>query len=171
MKPTPSDAMTEEQLARLGLSRDTDIRLDPRGVFHKGAVPFEHEGLAEAFAGWLDRDDGGRYVLRNDLHYVHVTVEGAPLHARRAVIDEGGVTLELKGGERAPLVPATLREGPDGALYADARDGTWVVRLAPEAALDLAPLLVDDPRGVALAIGGQVHPVPRVDDPLAPSRR
>lgn len=166
MKPTPTDHLSDEQLARLGLSRETDIVLDAQGRFLVAGVPFEHERLREAFASWLDRLPDGRYVLRNDLHYVHVTVEGAPLHARRAEVEGDRVTLVLHAGERAPLRPETLCEGPDGTLYARARDGTWLVRLSPEAALDLAPLLVERDGVAALSLGGREWPIPRVDDPL-----
>jgi hypothetical protein len=172
VEPTPSDDLTsddltDEELARRGLSRETDITLDARGRFHVAGVPFEHEHLAETFARWLVRAPDGRYALRNDLHWVYVTVEGAPLHARRAELGPDGVVLLLRGGERAPLVASTLREGPDGALYARARDGTWPVRLAPEAALDLAPLLVEAPDGgVAIALGDDVVAIRRVADPL-----
>lgn len=166
MKATPSDALSDADLAARGLSRETDIVLDAEGTFRVAGIPFEHARLAETFADWLDRGPDGRYVLRNDLHYVHVTVEGAPLHARRAEVDEGGVTLCLQADERAPLRPETLREGPDGVLYADARDGSWTVRLTPSAALDLAPLLVEHEGGAALRQGDRVYPIPRVDDPL-----
>ncbi len=169
MRPTPSDHLSDEALAALGLSRETDISLDAQGRFHVAGTPFSHERLAETFAGWLDRLPDGRYVLRNDLHYVFVAVEGAPLHARRAEVEGDQVTLLLHGGERAPLVPETLREGPDGALYVDVRDGTWTARLAPEAAFELAPLLVEHEGGVALQLGGRRFAVPRVDDPLRPS--
>ncbi|MCO5170546.1 MAG: DUF1285 domain-containing protein [Planctomycetes bacterium] len=166
MRPTPTDHLTEAELAARGLSRETDIVLDRDGRFLVAGVPFEHERLAEVFAGWLDRGPDGRYVLRNDLHWVYLTVEGAPLHARRAELEGDEVTLVLHGGERAPLRPETLREGPDGALHADVRDGTWVARLAPAAALDLAPLLVEHEGGAAIVVGGRAHPIPQVDDPL-----
>lgn len=170
MEPTPTDDLSEADLAARGLSRETDIVLDARGRFLVAGVPFEHEGLAETFAGWLDRAADGRYALRNDLHWVYLTVEGAPLHARRAEVAGDEVTLVLHAGERAPLRPETLRAGPDGALYADVRDGTWTARLSPEAALDLAPLLVEHEGGVALRLGGRAHPIAQVDDPLAPAR-
>lgn len=165
MKATRTDSLSDADLAARGLSRETDIVLDAQGTFRAGGVPLEHARLAETFADWLERAPDGRYVLRNDLHYVYVTVEGAPLHARRAEAGPDGVTLCLQAGERAPLRPETLREGPDGALYADVRDGTWTARLSPEAALDLAPLLVEHEGDAALRLGDRVHPIRRVDAP------
>lgn len=159
MEPTRTDALTDAELAARGLSRETDITLDAQGRFHVAGIPFEHERLQETFTRWLDRLPDGRYVLRNDLHHVYVKVEGAPLHARRAEVGLDGVTLLLHAGERAPLRPETLHAGPDGALYALARDGTWPVRLSPEAVLDLAPLLVEHEGRTALRLGDRVFPI------------
>lgn len=149
-----------------GLSRETDIVLDPEGQWWSGGARLTHPGVTEAFAGWLRRAPDGRWALENRLHWMYVRVEGAPLHAR-GVEDQGGrPVLLLAGGEREPLRPGTLREGPDGALYAWARDGTWAVRLDPRAALDLAPWLAEGEGGPALRVAGQLHPIPRVSDPL-----
>ena len=46
---------SDEELARRGLSRHTDLRLDVRGRFFSGAQPITHPGVARAFARWLDR--------------------------------------------------------------------------------------------------------------------
>lgn len=170
MEPTRSDHLSDEALARRGLSRETDIVLTADGRWLAGGAPIEHPGVAAAFARWVERTAAGRYVLRNDLHYVYLTVEGAPLHAEDVVPEAGGeLALLLQGGVREPLRPQTLREGPDGALYASARDGTWPVRLTPRAALALAPFLEEDPAGaIALRAGGALHRIPRREDPLQP---
>jgi hypothetical protein len=163
----PSDDLDDAALAALGLSRDTDITLTADGRFLVAGVPFQHEGLARTFAGWIDRGPDGRYVLRNSLHWVRLDVQGAPLHARRALVTEDArgdaqrATLLLTSGDEVPLRPETLVEGPDGALFARARDGTWPVRLSPEAALDLAPWIVDGP---ALRMGGREWPIPTRED-------
>jgi len=169
MEPTKSDHLTDADLALRGLSRETDIRLDPRGRFFAGEQPITHPGVVDAFSRWLSRTEAGRYALRNELHYVYVTVEGAPLHARRADVAEGGsgATLRLQGGEREALDPATLRQGPDGALYAVVR-GDWVVRLAPEAVLDLEPVLEEEGGATVVRLAGRRHAIPAREDPLAP---
>lgn len=170
MKPTRSDHLSDEALARRGLSRETDIVLTADGRWLAGGAPIEHPGVAAAFARWIERAPTGRYVLRNGLHYVYLRVEGAPLHAEDVVTEPGGaLALLLQGGVREPLRPKTLREGPDGALYANARDGTWPVRLSPRAALALAPFLEEDADGrPALRAGGALHRIPRRADPLRP---
>lgn len=170
MQPTRSDHLSDEDLARLGLSRRTELRLDAAGRFWNGPDEVAHPAVAAAFARWIDRGPDGRYVLRNDLHYVYLEVEGAPLHAGRARSVDGGqaVVLELTSGEDEPLRPETLRQGPDEALYASGRDGSWPVRLGYAAALDLGPLLEADGDEVVLRLGGRRWPIPRVADPLAP---
>lgn len=169
MRPTATDHLTDEMLAKAGLSRDTDIVLGRDGVWRSGGAPVEHEAIARAFHAWLDRGPDGRWTLANDLHWVRVTVEGAPLHARRVEVEGAGerasAWLELLSGERVALDPATLVEDADGTLHA--RDGRgWPIRLAPSAALDLAPLLDEGSDGVVLVANGARTPVRRVEDPL-----
>lgn len=162
MKPTRTDELSDADLALKGLSRDTEIVLTADGRFFDGAQPIEHPRIVEAFSRWIDRTADGRYVLRNDLHYVYLRVEGAPLHARSVELvgdPPTGVTLVLQGGEREVLRPETLREGPDGALYASARDGTWPVRLHPAAVLALEPLLEADGDHVSLRLGARRFPI------------
>ena len=167
MRPTPSDELDESELARFGLSRETDLRLDREGDFYSGQQPVAHPGTAAAFARWIVRAPDGRYALRNDLHYVYLTVEGAPLHARRAAgTPPAPPVLELTGGESEPLRPETLRRDPEGVLYAAGRDGSWVIRLSPQATLDLAPWLEEDEDDVVLRVAGQRWRIPEVEDPL-----
>lgn len=154
MQPTRSDHLSDADLERKGLSRETDLVLTKEGRFFSGAQPIEHPGIAAAFARWVERTPAGRYVLRNDLHYVYVSVEDAPLHARGARLEGEGVILELEGGVEEPLRPETLRMDEEGALYAAGRDGTWDIRLAPSAVLALEPLLDEDERGQPLLLLG-----------------
>ncbi|MEZ6187796.1 MAG: hypothetical protein R3F62_22655 [Planctomycetota bacterium] len=167
MRPTRSDHLSDEVLAARGLSRETDLRLDREGRFWRGPQPVAHPGVAAAFARWLSRTSAGRYALRNDLHYVYLKVEGAPLHARavRGAPPEPP-QLELSGGELEPLRPETLRRDAEGVLYAQARDGTWTVRLATQAALDLGPWLEAQGDDVVLRVADAVYEVPEVPDPL-----
>lgn len=172
MKPTRSDHLSDEDLARRGLSRETDIVLDAEGRFFSGGVEVVHPGVAAAFARWIERNGAGRYVLRNDLHYVYIEVQGAPLHARGLAFEEQDGELRafllLQGGVREPLRPETLRLDGAGALYASARDGTWPVRLDPQAVLELEPYLEEGPSGVVLRFGAFEGTIPELDDPFAP---
>ncbi|RMG10074.1 MAG: hypothetical protein D6731_18225 [Planctomycetota bacterium] len=167
MKPTRSDHLSDAELALRGLSRESDLRLDAEGRFWFGPSLCTHPGVTAAFARWIERHPSGRYVLRTDWHYVYLQVDGAPLHARAVEDGPEGPVLRLAGGEREPLRPETLREGPDGTLYASGRDGSWPVRLGPGAALDLGAWLVAGPEGrPCFEAGGRRHPIPRAEDPL-----
>jgi uncharacterized protein len=171
VKPTRTDHVSDEELARRGLSRETELRLRADGRWFDGRQPIAHPGIARAFSRWIERAPTGRYVLRNDLHYVYVQVEGAPLHALRVESTDDGLDLILAGGERQRLRPDSLREAGDGVLYADGRDGTWAVRLGPAAVLDLAAFLVDEDGEVLLEVGETRSPIPQVEDPLSSRSR
>ena len=169
MKPTRSDHLSDAQLEGMGFSRETEILLTKEGEFFNAGVPVSHPEIAAAFARWIERSPAGRYVLRNDLHYVYLRCEDAPLHAER-VLDEGQakLVLQLRGGEHEVLRPQSLRVSREGALYASARDGTWPVRLLAQAALDLEPYLHEADSGeVWLEVGGTRTPIPEVEDPLS----
>lgn len=158
--------LDDATLARMGLSRETDIALDAEGNWSTGGAPIVHPGVKEALSRWLIRAPDGRYALENPIHWVYVRVDGAPLHAREVLAKEERPVLVLQSGEEEPLRAETLREGPDGALYASGRDGTWPVRLSAQAALDLAPWLVERDGRAALSVGGTVHAIPVAGDPL-----
>lgn len=167
MRPTKTDHVSDEELARFGLSRETNLVLDREGNFFAGSEPVAHPGIAAGFARWIERTDEGRYVLRNDLHYVYLEVQGAPLHARGARVEEHGVILELTGGDEEPLRPETLRRDAEGVLYASGRDGTWPIRLAPRAVLELESCLDASKDGEAcFQWAGARFEIPLVDDPL-----
>ncbi len=172
MKPTRSDHLTEAALALRGLSRETSLVLNPDGVFLLGSQPIAHPGVAEAFACWIERSEEGRYVLRNDLHYVYVEVQGAPLHVSSLEVVEApegpAIKLRLRGGERWPLRPETVRLGPAGFLYADVRDGTWPARFLPRAMLELAPWIEESQAGPVLRLGAAAMPIKHASHPLRP---
>ena len=85
----------------------------------------------------------------------------------RLLVEGEGVVLELTGGDEEPLRPETLRRDPEGVLYASGRDGTWAIRLAPRAVLELESCLDEDAEGeVTFALGGQRFSIPEVADPL-----
>ena len=152
-----------------GATRETAIRRDAHGRWFDGDTPVSHAGVARNFDRWIDRADDGRYCLRNDINWAYVTIEGPPVFVRRARVDGRDVLLGLSDGREEPLVPATLRQGPDGALYCDVRDGRLPARFDRSAAQALEDRLVEAEDGtVALDIGpGPAFTPPTVPDPLA----
>jgi len=159
-----------------GRSRETRIRRDAAGRWWNGEDAITHPSLARAFDSWIDRAEDGRYCLKNDVNWAYVTIEGPPLFARHAAVRaEGGATdvwLSLSDGREERLDLATLREGPDDALYCDARAGTLPCRLERSAMMGLADLLEEDAAGAVWLVLGPLRVRPaRVDDPLVPARR
>lgn len=158
-----------------GRSRETKIRRDAQGRWWNDGVPITHPSLARAFDAWIDLADDGRFCLRNDVNWAYVTLEGPPLFARGADVrrdPEGDVDvwLRLSDGREERLDPATLREGPDGALYCDVRQGTLACRFDRPAMMTLADLLDEDARGTVIALGRASVRPHRTDSPLVPGR-
>lgn len=151
-----------------GRTRETQIHRDAQGRWFNEGQEITHELLTDAFDAWLQPapDDSGRWCLSNDINWAYVSIEGPPRFVRRIELAEGGtVRLHLSGGDVVPLDPATLRQGPDGALYCEVPGG-MVARFDRHATMQLSELIGEDDEGVFLKIGAQVVRPPVVDDPL-----
>jgi hypothetical protein len=153
-----------------GASRETTIRRDALGRWSQDGQPLDHPNLIRAFDRWLDRADDGRYCLRNDINWAYITLEGPPLFVRAVQLEpDGSLLLSLSNESTEPLAVATLRQGPDGALYCDARGGSMVARFDRHAMQQLEPVLKEDETGVYLALGSERVRPHIVADPLTAS--
>lgn len=150
-----------------GLSRETTIRRDRAGRWFHDDIELEHASLVRAFDSWVDVAEDGRYCLRNSINWAYVAIDGPPFFVRAAWRQGGSIRLRLSGDLEEDLDPATLRVGPDGALYCDVRSGRLPARFDRHAAFGLESLLGEDGQGVYLEIGGRRFRPPRVEDPLA----
>jgi hypothetical protein len=173
---SPVDPSVAIELPGEGRSRETQIRRDASGRWWNDGTPITHPSLVRAFDSWIELADDGRLCLKNDVNWAYVTIEGPPILARGAEPrpDEDGdveVWLSLSDGRRERLDAATLREGPDGALYCDVRGGTLACRLERPAMMALAELFEEDEGGTALLLGGAVVRPHATRDPLVPTRR
>lgn len=114
-----------------GRSRESTIVLKADGHFEHDGAPVEHRKLEQAMHTWVSRHpDDGRYILTNGYDWTYFTVEDTPFFVRHLLpadddaVDEGTpVTLVLSDGSSETLDPATVTEGPDGALYARVKAG------------------------------------------------
>lgn len=149
-----------------GFSRETTIRRDATGRwFHEGE-PVTNRSVARAFDRWVDRAEDGRYILRNEVNWAYIELEGAPLFVRRIRVEGERASVELSDGRTELLDPDTLRQGPDGRLYCDAREGRLTAELRREAVFDLADRVGEDAEGIFIELEGQRHRPPTVSDPL-----
>ncbi len=150
-----------------GRTRETKIRRDRAGRWFNEGEPLEHPNLCRSFDGWIDRAEDGRFCLTNDINWAYVDIEGPPYFVRGVAIVPGGVELLLSGDRRELLDGATLRQGPDGALYCDVREGRCAALFDNHAAVQLEALVGEDAEGAYLELpSGRVRP-PVVADPLA----
>jgi hypothetical protein len=160
--------MEPADLLPKGRTRETKIRRDSHGRWFNDGVAVTHRNLTDAFDRWLGRAPDGRYALENDINWAYVTIDGPARFVESVVLEGAAVTLRFRGGFEAPLDPATLREGPEGALYAG---DALPARFSRSAMMDLAECLDEDEAGPYLRLGGGKVRPPRVDDPLAPRQR
>jgi hypothetical protein len=163
-----------------GRSRETTIRRDAQGRWFHDGDPLEHPNLVRSFDRWIERAQDGRYCLKNDINWAYVTIEGPPMFVRAVRFDAhadgrdgggadaDGVRLVLSNDREEGLVPDTLRQGEDGALYCDVAGGTMVARFDRHAQAQLARVLGEDAGGVYLGLAGARVRPPVVRDPLAP---
>ncbi len=154
-------------MLKRGYTRETSIRRDRAGRWFDGEERIEHENLVRSFEGWIDRAPDGRFCLQNDIHWVYVTIEGAPYFVRSLTIEGDAIQLHLSGDRTETLDPSTLRIGPDESLWCDVLDGRVPARFDNHAANQLAPLLVERGDAMALTLGDQTIEPPKVDDPMA----
>ena len=152
-----------------GKSRETTIRRDDQGRWYADGELLEHPKLVRAFDRWLERAEDGRYCLKNDINWAYVAIEGPPLFVRTVTLPSSGLPLLTLSDDRTePLAPSSLRQGPDGALYCDARGGSFAARFDRHAMQQLESLLREDDQGVYLLLQNERIRPRVVADPLQP---
>jgi hypothetical protein len=153
-----------------GRSRETTIRRDADGTWYQDGQPLEHPNLCRSFDRWVERAADGRYCLKNDINWAYITLEGAPFFVRSVRVEGERVWLRLSDDSEQLLDGASLRLGPDGALYCDVRDGSMVARFDRHAMTQLEPVIAQDDEGVYLALAGARVRPPEVEEPLSMDR-
>lgn len=141
-----------------GLSRETTIRRDAEGQWFHDGEPVTNRAVARAFDRWLERADDGRWILKNSVNWAYIDLEGPAFFVRRGWIAEEGVELELRGGRRVPLDPATLAHDEEGRMRCRV-DGLLAV-FERSAMLDLAEHLDEEAGGWILRLEGGSFPIP-----------
>jgi hypothetical protein len=155
----------EPQAFPFGLSRETTIRRTADGRWFHDEEPLENEKLSRAFDRWIERAEDGRFCLKNDINWAYFSLEGAPYFVRSVRISDGKASLLLSNDREVELDLASLREGPDSALYCEVGEGL-TARFDKHAAVQLGELLLEDDQGPYFARGNERIRPPRAADPL-----
>lgn len=149
-------------LAELGFSRESKLRIDAEGrLLHEGE-PVGHAAMARAMMGWLTRHpDDGRWVLENGWDWCYLAVDDVPWVARNARVEGEALIVSLADGTEAPLADlhADRDGGVRGSVKAGARGGPHPTKLSRTAQLSLVDRLVEHDGGIALALDGRVVPL------------
>lgn len=144
-----------------GRSRESRIVLDEQGRFWNGGVPFDHDGMAHAFASWITRHpDDGRFILTNGYDWTYFTVKDTPFFVRRVDVDRGAASLSLSDGTEEPLALGAVTVSDDGVLYAKVKGGAYEARFLPGAQSAMFELLEEGDDGSPWVVAaGERHPV------------
>ncbi len=152
-----------------GFSVESGVRRDAQGRwFHEG-VAIDNEAVAKAFDRWIDRAEDGRYILKNSVNWAYVDIEGPPFFVKHLSVGLDRVTLLLSDGTEEALLVDSLRQGPDGRLYCDVREGGFVAGFGQQATMQFEPLLDEDEDGLFVTIGSQKVRPALVAEPLVSS--
>ena len=150
-----------------GRTRETAIRRDARGRWFNGDDPIEHRNLTRSFDGWVDRAEDGRFCLSNAVNWAYVEIAGPPYFVKDVAISDDAIVLTLSGDLSEPLDPASLHQGPEGALWCTVREGRCPARFDNHAMSKMSDSIGEDDDGVYVMIGERkVRPV-EIGDPLS----
>jgi len=150
-----------------GRTRETEIRRDARGRWFDGQDPIEHPNLTRSFDSWVDRAEDGRFCLSNSINWAYVEIEGPAYFVKDVEMAADGVSLLLSGDLREQLDPASLRQGPEGALWCVVREGRCPARFDNHAVSKMSDSIGEDEDGVYVLIGGEKVRPPEIGDPLS----
>jgi len=150
-----------------GRTRETEIRRDARGRWFDGQDPIEHPNLTRSFDSWVDRAEDGRFCLSNSINWAYVEIEGPAYFVKDVEMAADGVSLLLSGDLREQLDPASLRQGPEGALWCVVREGRCPARFDNHAVSKMSDSIREDEDGVYVLIGGEKVRPPEIGDPLS----
>ena len=150
-----------------GHTRETEIRRDARGRWFNGHDLIDHPNLTRSFDGWVDRAEDGRFCLSNSINWAYVEIEGPAYFVKDVVPSAEGVGLLLSGDLRERLDPASLRQGPEGALWCAVREGRCPARFDNHAIGKMSDWIREDEDGVYVLIGGEKVRPPEIVDPLS----
>jgi len=150
-----------------GRTRETEIRRDARGRWFNGPDRIDHPNLTRSFDSWVDRAEDGRFCLSNSINWAYVEIEGPAYFVKDVAVTDEGVGLLLSGGAEERLDPASLRQGPEGALWCAVREGRCPARFDNHAVSKMSEWIGEDDAGVYVLIGGKKVRPPEVDDPLS----
>jgi len=148
--------LTPELLERM---RAIGLKLDRAGTFWHEGTTVSHPRLRLALLRWLDVSDDGRDIVRlDDKRYAYVDVEDAHLRALSARWNGDRCLVLWDDGQEEELDYASLRQAPDHAFYARARQKLRG-RIAGPAHHAIAERAVEDGDGFALAAAGRRWPI------------
>ena len=150
-----------------GRTRETEIRRDARGRWFNGEDRIDHPNLTRSFDAWITRADDGRFCLSNSINWAYVAIDGPAYFVKDVTPSDDGMTLRLSGDLEEALDPASLRQGPEGALWCTVREGRCPARFDNHAVSKMSGWIGEDEDGVYVLVGRKKVRPPEIADPLS----
>ena len=94
-------------------------------------------------------------------------IEGPAYFVKDVAPSDDGVTLRLSGELDEALDPASLRQGPEGALWCTVREGRCPARFDNHAVSKMSDWIGEDEDGVYVLVGQKKVRPPEIADPLS----
>lgn len=133
-------------------------------VLHDGTEIVDARTLG-FFLRAMTRTEDGRWLVVCQGERNWFTPHDTPFVVQRLghAVDAGAaaIALHLAGGYHEPLDPSTL-EAEAGQLFCRVRRGAFRARFGRIAMQQIAPFLVGDGDGLALAVGDLRYPIPEL---------
>ena len=101
------------------------------------------------------------------MNWAYVEIAGPPYFVKDVDISDEAIVLTLSGDLREPLDPASLHQGPEGALWCTVRHGRCPARFDNHAMSKMSDSIGEDDDGVYVMVAKRkVRPV-EIGDPLS----
>ena len=150
-----------------GRTRETEIRRDASGRWFNGEDRVTHPNLTRSFDAWIDRAEDGRFCLSNSINWAYVEIDGPAYFVKDVDAVAEGIDLRLSGDLTERLDPASLCQGPEGALWCAVREGRCPARFDNHAVSKMSEQIGEDEVGVYVLVGGHKVRPPEIADPLS----
>jgi hypothetical protein len=137
------------------------IRFGRDGEWYSDGERIANRKIAELFSRCVRRNPQGGYLLQMGDEKAPLEVEDTPFVVRQVDGDpETGITVRLNDDTTERLAPATLRRGPDNAIYCAVKGGECEARFLRPAYYALARWVRQTADGAfSLRVGDHDYPI------------
>ena len=131
------------------------------GEWYSDGERIVNRKIADLFSRCVRKNPTGGFMLQMGDEKAPLEVEDTPLVVRQVEGEpDRGLSVLLNDGTIEALDPATLRSGPDNAIYCRVKGGEWEARLLRPAYYSLTRWVRESAGGrFSIKIAGREYPI------------